>query len=192
MIAAAAIIAAGVAGRSEPAAAQSADFNGCLAITGEAPTPLCYQAAASSGARSHGSWRLMRALNPHGGPDAISIVHTADVSRSDADLAGLMLRCAHGDIEVLIIVFEPRPPGSRPWVKVSAAGTEAKFEATIALPFTALLLPPDAAALLTGRWRSSDEITVEVQGDPAPVRGIVSLAGLGLALDELRASCSSQ
>ena len=143
--------------------------------------------------RPNGSWKLMRAVNPHGGPDAVSIVHAADISRSDADLAGLMLRCAQGGgIEALIIVFDPRAPSSRPWVKVRAADTEEKFEARIVPPFTALLLPPEAAALLTGRWRTSDEIAIEIEAEPSPEKGIVSLMGLGPALDELRASCPPQ
>jgi hypothetical protein len=198
MVAAAALVVLGIAERSSLVAAELGGTRPCPALTdGQAPWH-CYRRAAASetrqqpGSRLNGSWRLMRAPNPRGGPDAVSIVHTADISRSDADLAGLMLRCAEGDVEALIIVFQPRPPNARPWIKLGPAGGEAKFEAMIALPFTALLLPPEATALLTGRWRSSDEIAVEIESDPTPVHGIVSLAGLGPSLAELRASCPSQ
>jgi hypothetical protein len=43
---------------------------------------------------SMGGWHLVRTRNPYGGADAISIMRTADASRSDLDLAGLMIRCA--------------------------------------------------------------------------------------------------
>ncbi|MBV9567371.1 MAG: hypothetical protein JO172_04475 [Hyphomicrobiales bacterium] len=142
--------------------------------------------------RSEGAWRLMRAPNPYGGPDAVSIVHTVDISRSDADVAGLMLRCARGGIEALVIVLDPRPPSSRPWVKFRVSGTEEKFEAKIVPPFTALLLPVEAAAQLTGRWRTSDELAIEVEAEPLPVKGTLSLMGLGPALEGLRASCPPQ
>ncbi|MBV9754876.1 MAG: hypothetical protein JO188_20335 [Hyphomicrobiales bacterium] len=134
----------------------------------------------------------MRAPNPHGGPDAVSIVHTVDISKSDADVAGLMLRCAPDGIEALVVVFDARPPSSRPWVKVRASGEEEKFEAKIVPPFTALLLPPEAAFLLTGPWRTADELVLEVEAEPAPVKGALSLVGLGAALDELRGSCPPQ
>ena len=143
-------------------------------------------------ANPDGAWRLMRSRSPLGGPDALSIVHTVDISRSDADLAGMMLRCAPGGIEALVIVFDPRPPGSRPWVKVRASGAEEKFEAKIVPPFTALLLPAEAVSLLTGRWRTSDELAIEVEAEPLPVKGILSLIGLGPALDGLRTICPPQ
>jgi len=149
-------------------------------------------ALSQGGARPEGAWRLMRAPNPYGGPDAVSIVHTVDFARSDADLAGIMLRCAARGLETLAIVFDPRPPSSRPWVKVSLSGAEKTFEAKVVPPFTALLLPAEATSLLTGGWRTSDELAIEVEAEPAPVKGILSLAGLGPALEELRASCPAQ
>jgi hypothetical protein len=66
---------------------------------------------------STGDWRWVRTPNPRGGPDAISIMHTADMSRSDADLAGLMLRCAQDGIEALVIVVAPLPTRARPRIR---------------------------------------------------------------------------
>jgi hypothetical protein len=182
-----------------PNAATMAANGPCLAASGEAAASCLIGLVASSApgvpqapARAEGGWRLMRALNPQGGPDAVSIVHTVDVSRSDVDLAGLMLRCAPGGIEALIIVLDPRPPTSRPSVKVRVAGMEEKYDARIVPPFTALLLPPEAAALFTGPGRTSDEVTIEIAAEPSAVKGTVPLAGLGPALGELRASCPPQ
>ncbi|MBV8765442.1 MAG: hypothetical protein JOZ66_11065 [Hyphomicrobiales bacterium] len=149
-------------------------------------------AASSAQTPSGGGWRLMRTLNPHGGPDAVSIVHTADVSRSDLDLAGLMLRCAPGGVEALVIVLDPRPPSSKPLVELRIAGVAKKFETRIVPPFTALLLPPEAAALLTNIGLASEEVAIEIETQPSAVKGTVPLVGLGGALGELRASCPPQ
>jgi hypothetical protein len=54
-----------------------------------------------------GSWRLVRTPNPRGGPDAVSVMQTPDPSRSDIDLAGLMLRCSDRGFEVLIVLLHP-------------------------------------------------------------------------------------
>ncbi len=53
-------------------------------------------------------------------PGCGSIMPTADLSRSDLDFAGLMLRCAQDGIEALVIVIEPRPPRARPSIKFGA------------------------------------------------------------------------
>ena len=73
-------------------------FDRCRAITDDA-APRCYEDAIShsdvggSGQRNAlpGAWRLVRTSNPSGGRDAVSIMHTADIARSDVDFAGLML-----------------------------------------------------------------------------------------------------
>jgi hypothetical protein len=102
-----------------------------------------------------------------------------------------MLRCTNGGIEALVIVIEPRPPRSRVGVVVSANGANARFESTIAPPFTALLLPREAAALLAGAWVSAPELAITVEGEPFPERGIVLLAGLRQAMDQLTIACAS-
>ena len=65
-------------------------------------------------------WHLVRTANPRGGPDAVSISHTADISRSDLDLAGLMLRCGEKSVEVMIVVVTPLSPRARPDVTIGA------------------------------------------------------------------------
>jgi hypothetical protein len=161
-----------------------------LEIESKAERLRCYEQAASARPPDSGAWRLARSPNPEGGPDAISIMHTAETSRSDLDIAGLMLRCADGGIEALVIVIEPRPPRSRPHVSLSALGGSSTFEATVAPPFSALLLPREAAALLTGPWRVATELSIQVDGGGPPVRAIVLLAGLQSALDRLSANCA--
>jgi hypothetical protein len=163
---------------------------GCRASRSEADDKACFRKAAASVA-PQGAWKLLRSHDPSGGPDAISVIRTAEPSRSDPDIAGLMLRCAGSDIEALVIVIEPRPPRARPRIDVSANGARASFEATVAPPFTALLLPKEAAALLTGPWASAPELAITVDGEHSPEHGTVLLAGIRQALDRLTIACAS-
>src|ERR1700752_4793071 len=57
------------------------------------------------------AWPLIRTPRPNGGPDAIATMRTADTSRSDPDLAGLMIRCREkSGMEVLLALVRPFPP----------------------------------------------------------------------------------
>jgi hypothetical protein len=84
------------------------------------------------GSELTGGWRFLRTPNPRGGDDAISIMHTADTSRSDFDLAGLMLRCGQASPEAVIILLRPFPLRARPKVVFGEPGHETQFEATVA------------------------------------------------------------
>jgi hypothetical protein len=137
-----------------------------------------------------GSWRLVRTLNPRGGPDAVSIMQTPDPSRSDIDLAGLMLRCSDRGFEVLIVLLHPLSSRARPQVKLTPGGAAA-LAATVVSPGAALALPTEAAALVTGPWQSAPELALEVDENDKIIRGVVSLAGLAPALDLLRSNCPS-
>ena len=66
-------------------------------------------------------WHLLRTANPRGGPDAVSMSHTADINRSDLDLAGMMLRCGENGVEVIIVVVTPFSPHARPDVSIGTA-----------------------------------------------------------------------
>jgi hypothetical protein len=170
------------------------DLNACLAITDNAARLRCFEQAAKlqQTQPSPGSaWRLVRSPDPRGGPDAVSVMRTAEFSRSDPDLAGLMLRCAGDGIETLVVVLDPRPPRTRPRVRLRSRGEEAMFEATMAPPFTALLLPKETTARLAAWERAgASELSIELSEEGvAPENGLVALAGLGAALDRLRANC---
>jgi hypothetical protein len=134
-------------------------------------------------------WRLVRTPNPRGGPDAVSIMRTADLSKSDAELAGLMLRCAPSGVEILIILIAPLSPRARPQVITGSVGNETRFDATVVPPGAAILLPSDASALLNGPWQSLPEISVSVRYDQTSIQGTVPLSGLSAALGALRANC---
>jgi len=51
-----------------------------------------------------------RSRDPSGGKDAVLIMQTVDIAKSDLDLAGLMLRCGDAGTEVLVVLLRPLPP----------------------------------------------------------------------------------
>ena len=190
------------AGHSGSAAAEvtqllvpDADFERCRTIADVKARLNCYEQATSKrrdGPQPSvaGSWRLVRTPNPAGGTDAISIMQIADPSRSDLDLAGLMVRCGEATTEVLIILVRPFPPNSPHQVTiVSGAGKPVEFTATAAPPGLMLLLPPQANVLADGPWQDASELTIEVADEHAPIYGVVPLTGLAKALIVLRENC---
>ena len=132
-----------------------------------------------------GGWHFVRTPNPHAGADAISIMHTADTSRSDLDLAGLMIRCREGGTEVLVVFIRTFPLRARPHVVFGKPGNETQFEAKVAPPGTAILLPGDATTLVIGSWRAQNELFIRVDDGQTTIRGVVALAGLQAAFKVL-------
>jgi hypothetical protein len=135
--------------------------------------------------------------NPTTEANTVSIMRTADIVKSDIDLAGLMLRCAQSNFEVVIVLVRPLPPRAHPMVTLSAGGNNATFAATVVPPGAEILLPADASALASGPWQAAPELSVQiaaVEGDEpsAPMHGIIPLAGLGAAIPLLLSNCPSQ
>jgi hypothetical protein len=139
-----------------------------------------------------GTWRLVRTPNPRGGPDAVSIMQTADAARSDIDLVGLTLRCSDTGFDVLVVFLKPFPPRTRPKVELTTGGATVLLEATVIAPGAAISLPAEAATLVKGSWQSSLELAIEVKEDGNATRGVISLVGLGPALSLLTSNCPSQ
>lgn len=133
-----------------------------------------------------GGWRLVKTADLNGGPDAVSIMHISDTSKSDFNLAGLTLRCGRGSPEILLIVLEPLPHGSHPSVIIGRA----EFEASAVQGGEALLLPPAASSLAAGDWQKATELSVEIAIGPVPIRGVVPIAGLSTALQLLSQNCA--
>jgi hypothetical protein len=185
---------------------QNSNFERCRAITEDAARLRCFENAASKPATQAaaqtlgpgtGTWRLVRTRNPNGGQDAVSIMQTADIVKSDLDLAGLMLRCGQTGIEVLLVLVQPLPPRAHPKVTVSAAGRSEDFVAKIVPPGAALLLPQEATELASGPWTAASELAVQIDpgqndGESTAIRGAISLTGLAGALPVLTANCPAQ
>ena len=147
---------------------------------GAEPTP---------GSELAGGWHFVRTRNPNGGADAISIMHSADTSRSDLDLAGLMVRCGESSAEVIIAILPALPFSTRPHVTFGKPGNEIQFEARVAPPGTLILLPNDATALISGPWQTLEDLFIRIDGGQSPIHGVVKLAGLAAAFKKLQASC---
>lgn len=139
-----------------------------------------------------GEWRLVRTPDPKGGPEAISIMHTADASKSDFDLAGLMIRCGKENPEALIVLLRAFPLRERLTVTLGRPGNENRFEATVAPPGTAVLLPPDATRLVTTSWSALKELSIQIENGETKIRGVVAIAGLQPGLKLLSSSCPAR
>jgi hypothetical protein len=138
-----------------------------------------------------GAWRLVRTRNPRGA-DAVSIMHTADVSRSDLDFAGLMIRCGNSAPEVVIVLVRPFPMRAGAQVVFGDQGRETRFEATVVPPGTAVLLPMGATVLASGAWQGLTDLFVRVDSGQTTIRGVVTLVGLRSAFRTLLANCPAQ
>jgi hypothetical protein len=161
------------------------------------PAPEPGQKPGPKAGASIGTWRLVRTPNPVTGADAVSIMRTADIVKSDIDLAGLMLRCAQSNFEVIVVMVRPLPPRAHPKVTVGTGGSSVDFTATVLPPGAEVLLPADASALASGPWQTAPELSVQIaamDGDEpsAPVHGIIPLGGLGDAIPLLLSNCASR
>jgi hypothetical protein len=153
-----------------------------------AAQPLVCLAADTQGAPT-GNWRLLRTANPKGGPDAVSMSHTADMARSDLDLAGIMLKCGEHGVEVVVVALTPLPPRARPEIMISALGKEWRFVASVVPPGAELLLPADAMHLAAGLWQSAHELSVQVKSEEQSFAGVVPIDGIAAALATLTTNC---
>jgi hypothetical protein len=187
--------AAAMAGQSlRPTADASSSFERCQVIEDEKARLRCFEQGRSHGAPQEQSgaadtWRLVRTPNPAGGRDAVSIMQIADISGSDLEFAGLMLRCNDTSIDVLIVLVRPLAPHSHPTVEFKTGSKPVQFTANVLAPGALLLLPPEAAALAVGPWQGLPKLSITVEGEYGLISGVVSLTGLTNALQVLRANC---
>lgn len=166
-------------------------FESCRTIPDQTERLRCFEKITSgdlqprSGSQLTGGWRLVRTPNPQGGKDAVSVMHSAELSGSDLDFAGLMFRCADPTYELLIVLIRPLPLRARPKVHIGGE----TFEASVVPPGAALLLPPEASLRAQERWRSLATISIIVEAENTLTNGLVSLEGLSGALQALAVAC---
>jgi hypothetical protein len=174
-------------------------FESCKAISGDQarleclkkllPKPSPDAAPAEDGAAA---WRLIRTSRPNGAADAVAIMRTADTTRSDPDLAGLMIRCQEKPgLEVVLALVRPFPPRSKRDVVVNSGAAESVLHAESSPPGTALVLPVDAAAFTTGPFRELKLLSVRIKDPENDIRGIIPLDGVGSAIARVSANCPS-
>ena len=195
---------AAVSGASAQQRDISRDFESCKAIEAEQARLDCFKGLISKDSSgpsaaeqkpSTDHWPLVRTSRPSGGPDAVAIMRTADTSRSDPDLAGLMIRCKEkpdSGFEVILALVRPFPPRSKKDVVIAAGTTRSVLHAEIAAPGTALVLPIDATAFVSGPWRGRKELAVDVNDPDGDIRGVIGLDGIAAAMAKLSASCPSR
>jgi hypothetical protein len=161
-------------------------------IGGTAAICAAWMIAATSAVCQDGleTWRLARTPNPAGGPDIISITKIVDSTRSDHDVAGLMLRCGEGaTTEVLIVLTKPLPPRTHPQVTVVAGATTTEFTASVVTPGALVLLPEKASALVEDAWQSIPELAVAIAENDRSLRGVIPLADISTAMQTLQSNC---
>jgi hypothetical protein len=139
-------------------------------------------------------WSLVVTPPPpgSGGHEAASIMRTADTTRSDPDLAGLMIRCQEKPgFQVLLALVRPLPPLAKRSVVVSPTTTPTIIRAEVSPLGTGIVLPVEPTAFTTGQWRDLKELAVLIQDPQADIRGVIPLEGLAPALAKLSAKCQS-
>ena len=118
-------------------------------------------------------------------------MRTADTSRSDLDLAGLMIRCNSGHAELAIVLLRAFPLRANPLVTFGQAGHVRQFKAAIGAPGTAVVISGDPKSNIGDAWQSEADLFIRVVDGPTSVSGVVALAGLQSAFEALMASCAA-
>jgi hypothetical protein len=165
-------------------------------------TPICRDSltpaqlqlpAGQTGAPAAGNWRLIRTPGPSADKDIVSIIHTADMLRSDPDFVGLMIRCqTNARLQVALVVARPFPPRARPQITIKHGQSAVDFQADVLPAGSALSLPDSAEALAKGPWQALRELSFRIQGDGVTIDGIVAIDHLAAALGILESSCPVQ
>lgn len=131
---------------------------------------------------------MVRTPNPQGGAEAISIMRTADLVKSDPEFAGVMVRCGNTDLEVLLVLVKALPFRAKPNVRIN--GTS--FVGTVVPPGAAVLLPAEATSLADSSWLTASGLAVEVSSERQTIKGAVQLDNFRMALESLKSNCPPQ
>lgn len=173
---------------------QRTPLQACLAIADGDARLGCIRGLISQGDRSPaslaGSWPLIRSQDPSGAR-IVSIARSADPSRSDVDLAGLMIRCMRPNaFEVVVALVGPLPIRTRQTVRLESGRASLTFEGESIAPGSLLLLPPEAADAIM-IWKENDQLTVTIQTSPNVIRGVIPISGLASGLRKLTEACAT-
>jgi hypothetical protein len=143
---------------------------------------------ADTGLAAEG-WRLVRTPGPDR-TDIVSIMRTADITQSDAEFAGVMIRCRpKSGLQIAFVLITPFHPRSKPKITVGFNRTDMQFQAEVVPPGSLVALPNEAEVLARGVWQSAKELSVDIEGEGTKIHGVVSLANLSAAVSQLQANC---
>jgi hypothetical protein len=115
-----------------------------------------------------GGWHFLRTRDPRGTAEAISILHTT---------------------EIVIVLIRSFPLRDRPTVIIGQPDHETQFKAIVVPPGTAILLPGDAAPLVSSSWHALNDLFIRVADGQNTIQGVVPLEGLQTAFKVLVANC---
>lgn len=137
-----------------------------------------------------GSWRLVRTPGPEKDGDIISIMHTADVLRSDPEFAGVVIRCRPKSVlQIALVVITPFRPRSHPALAVSLDHLTMRFKGEVIPPGSMVALPDGAEVLTKGQLQAASHLIVDIEGDGAKIHGVVQLDGISSAIAALQSHC---
>ncbi|MBW7971546.1 hypothetical protein [Bradyrhizobium sp. BR 10289] len=134
-------------------------------------------------------WRLVKTRDTTSNAEIVSVMHVADISKSDINLAGLSLRCGQDGLQAVLILLQPLPRASRPSVVMKAEAKTFEVEAAVVQGGEALLLPGLESKLANGAWQAAGELSVEIAASPSPIQGVIPIRGLAGALRSLPPNC---
>ncbi|MCK1396168.1 hypothetical protein [Bradyrhizobium sp. 1] len=167
----------------------------CVPGAGTSRTESCDEEAARvANARTQTTmlgdgWQLAETRDSSSNAEIISIMHVADISKSDINLAGLSLRCGQNGLDAVLILLEPLRRASHPTVVVKTDTKRSEFEAAVIQGGEALLLSGLASNLTNSAWQTASELSIEIAASPNPIKGIVPIRGLAVALRSLPTNC---
>ena len=182
-------------GRTDPA---GQGMRGCAPGINPEQSRICDEEAfkqAATGSQTtqlDGGWRLVNTRNPSGGASAVSVMHLANTTRSDFAMAGLSLQCGPKGIEVALVLLEPLSRHARPAVVITAGTRRSEFEASVTQTGQALVLPQAASTLAAGEWQKASELSLQIETNPTPIKGVVSIDGLSGAWRSLSPYCAAK
>lgn len=197
----AALLFAGVAPAYSQDTSSPANAHSCRSILNDKARLQCEMSNAF-GAQSPSQrtalpegWSLARTSPPGGGPDRISVTHSADLEQSGANFAGVALRCVKGQIELLLIVIEPYPPQTTTIdvaIKMGARFTST-YRAKVIPPGVMIRLPDAVVPRILDNPDHAAELNASLTlGNSPPTAGTIKLAGIGQAIGTLRSLCTTQ
>ena len=147
-----------------------------------APSP-----ATPSDALTIGRWRLIRTPSPTGRLEAVSITRPGELSGSDPNFVGLMIRCAEPDLEVLLVMLQPLPPRAHPTIIIDGTKVDGRV-----VPPGMIQLPPDFAKVAKDVWPKRPNLRFSIEEDSVTTKGLVLLDDLDRALDVLTGACPTR
>jgi hypothetical protein len=134
-------------------------------------------------------WKLVRTPGPDR-TEIVSTMRTADLMQSDAEFAGMMVRCRpKSGLQIAFAVITPLHPRSHPKITLTVNASPMRFDGEVIPPGSLVALPGEAEVLARGAWQSAKELAIDIDGDGGKIHGVVPLENLSAAVAQLQASC---